>query len=171
LGEPVGGWKCSVPGPDVAAALVYSSTIHCASPCPVLTNGAPVRVEPEIGFVLARDLHPRLAGYSESELQDAIAETRLILELIGGRYAEPASASFPELLADNLSNQGLSIGPLVPCAPAEIPGEFPITVESPDGVVLKHDGRHPDGHRFLFRRTGRVRELPAAFSLSPVQAS
>lgn len=113
---------------------------------PVLTDGAYVRVEPEIGFVLARDLQPRVSGYNEKEIPDAIGETRLVLELIGGRYAEPATASFPELLADDLSNQGLFIGPLLQCAPNEIPCEFPITVESPEGIMLKRDGRHPDGH-------------------------
>jgi 2-keto-4-pentenoate hydratase len=146
LDDSVGGWKCSVPGPDVTAAPIYASTIHSAFPCPVLTYGAEVRVEPEIAFVLSRDLPLRDVGYSEGEMLSAIAETHLVLELIGGRYAESAIASFPELLADNLSNQGLFVGPLVSREPGELPGEFPITVEGPKGVLMRRPGRHPDGH-------------------------
>jgi 2-keto-4-pentenoate hydratase len=137
--DTVGGWKCSVPGPNVAAAPIYTSTIHTVSPCPVSTEGHTVRVEPEIGFVLSRNVPPQHAI-------DFIDEAHLVLELIGGRYAEPTAASFPELLADNLSNQGLFVGPRVTCPPDQIPGEFPIRVESSEVLLLERHGRHPDGH-------------------------
>src|SRR5438552_16865947 len=57
----VGGWKCSLPIPDKAAfmAPIYAPTITSASPCSVLAEGAKARVEPEIAFVLGRDLKPR----------------------------------------------------------------------------------------------------------------
>jgi 2-keto-4-pentenoate hydratase len=146
LSDSVGGWKCSLPGPDVVAAPVYASSIHNGSPCPVLTRGGVARVEPEIAFVLGSDLPPRGTAYSETELRAAIAETRLVLELIGSRYAEPAAASFPELVADNLSNQGLYVGSVIEGGPDAVPGAFPIAVEGPDGFLVTCQGRHPAGH-------------------------
>ena len=40
-----------------------------------------------------------------------------MLELIGPRYADPATATFPEQLADAIANHGLFVGPAVPNAP------------------------------------------------------
>ncbi len=146
LNQSVGGWKCSLPGPNVVAAPIYAPDIFTSSPCPVIADGGLARAEPEIAFVLGCDLPARDSGYSEIEIHDAIAETRLVLELVGGRYAEPAGLSFPELLADHLSNQGLLVGPVMRVDPVEIPGEFPIAVEACGAVLMKRDGRHPDGH-------------------------
>jgi 2-keto-4-pentenoate hydratase len=146
LNEPVGGWKCSLPGPIVMSAPIYAPDMFTASPCPVIADGGLARAEPEIAFVLGRDLPPRDSGYSETEIDSAIAETRLVLELVGGRYAEPADLSFPELLADHLSNQGLFVGPLVLTDPREIRGEFRIAVAAYGAVLMECDGRHPDGH-------------------------
>ena len=111
----VGGWKCSLPTTDKAAfmAPIYAPTITSASPCSVLSEGANARVEPEIAFVVGRDLKRRGQPYSDADVRSAIRETRLVLELIGCRYADPTSVSFLEMLADGLNNQGLFVGPEV----------------------------------------------------------
>ena len=36
-----------------------------------------------------------------------------MLEILGSRYSEPDSATFPEMLADGLANQGLLVGPVL----------------------------------------------------------
>jgi 2-keto-4-pentenoate hydratase len=148
LGEAIGGWKCSVPTPEreIAAATIYASTITSASPCPILPIGGKARIEPEIAFVIARDLPPRAAPYSDAELREAIREARLVLELIGPRYADPTAVTYPELLADSIANQGLFLGPVVPNA-LDLPlAAFRIAVDTPDGPLLARDGKHPDGH-------------------------
>ena len=111
----IGGWKCSVPSEarPILAAPIFAPTIVRNSPCPVLTIGATVKIEPEVAFVLGRDLPQRAQPYSEAEVRDAIAETRLVLELIGSRYADPASATWAELMADSIQNQGLFVGPAI----------------------------------------------------------
>jgi 2-keto-4-pentenoate hydratase len=100
-------------------------------------------VEPEIGFVVARDVPPH---FPDNDVVDCIGEVRLVLELIESRYSDPGMASFPELVADNLSNQGLFVGPVVSTLPSDLPGSFLLQVSTSQGVILERECRHPDGH-------------------------
>ena len=148
LGVATGGWKCSLPAPErpLSYAAIFAPAIVRASPWAVAADVAPVRIEPEIAFVLERDLPPRATPYSESEIRAAIAETRLVLEILGSRYADPASVAFPELLADQVSNRGLFVGPVLDDAHARSLEGFTISVQSDGAVLHRREGRHPDGH-------------------------
>ena len=103
------------------------------------------RIEPEIGFVLSRDLRPRDNNYTEEEVGDAIGEVHLALELVGCRYLDPGAVSFPEMLADSISNAGLFVGPLVNRAPVNFPAAMPIALKN-GGEIRNYDGRHRDGN-------------------------
>jgi 2-keto-4-pentenoate hydratase len=148
VGQPVGGYKCSLPSAPRPTLLapVFAPTIAYASPCPVLAIDASVRIEPEIAFVMARDLPPRAAAYTESEIRDAIKEARLVLEILGSRYSDPDSATFPEMLADGLANQGLLIGPVLRDPWNAELESLPIVIDSAAGVLAAHEGKHADGH-------------------------
>lgn len=147
-GEPVGGWKCALPPPGrVVVAPIFASTIHAsADPFRVVADSPTVRIEPEIAFVLDRDLPPRGQPYSEDEVRGAIREVRLALEVLGCRYADPSRATVPELLADGQFNQGLCVGPVVPDARHATLDA--IALEFQGGVDRRIDGHHPDGHPF-----------------------
>jgi 2-keto-4-pentenoate hydratase len=166
----VGGWKSSVPGPMGATAPLFVSTIYRDSPCPVRTSDGSAHIEPEIAFILGRDLTPRTAPYSDDEVCDAVGEIRLSLELIGSRYAKPAEASFPELLADNLSNQGVFLGPAVAASPRAVPSAIPITLEGPEGLLMVVAGGHPEGNPFaaLVRLTQALRQRGEAMRAGQV---
>ena len=71
LGQPVGGYKCSLPSAPrpVFIAPIFAPTIARSSPCPVLADTATMRIEPEIAFVMACDLVPRAARYTENEIR------------------------------------------------------------------------------------------------------
>ena len=141
LGYAVGAWKCGSPPPGkVFAAPIYAPDIFTASPCSILPSAGVALVEPEIAFRLGRDLPPRGRPYEEAEVRDAIAETLLVLEVMGCRYAQPETAEFPEMLADCLSNQGLYLGPQARPLPA-----FRITTGGHETAVQNLDGRHPVG--------------------------
>jgi 2-keto-4-pentenoate hydratase len=86
-----GGWKCSVPSRtgQLNVARILAPFIVRTSRCAVDATGATVKIEPEIAFVMGRELAPRDMPYSEAEVRAAIAETRLVLELLGTRYADP----------------------------------------------------------------------------------
>jgi 2-keto-4-pentenoate hydratase len=148
LGVATGGWKCSVPTTErpVACAPIFAPTIVRRSPCPVLAHGSTVRIEPEIAFVVGRGLPARAAAYSEAEVRAAIAETRLVLELLDSRYADAAALPFPELLADHISNQGLFVGPVLVAGPGAKLEGFPIAIEAAGKLLHGREGRHPDGH-------------------------
>jgi 2-keto-4-pentenoate hydratase len=148
LGVPSGGWKCSLPTAErpVAYAAIFAPAIARASPCPVIAHGGRTRIEPEIAFVIGRDLPARTTSYSEAEARAAIAETRLVLELLDSRYADPSGLTFPELLADQVSNHGLFVGPVLADALSRSLEGFAIAIDGPVGPLHRRDGHHPDGH-------------------------
>ena len=148
LGVATGGWKCSLPTAEraVSCAPIFAPSIRRDSPCPVVAHGSTAKIEPEIAFVLGRGLPPREAGYGESEVRAAIAETRLVLELLDSRYAEAAAVSFAEVLADQVNNQGLFVGPALAPGLATPLEAFPIAIEANGRTLLTREGRHPDGH-------------------------
>ena len=147
LDEPIGGWKCSLPTEErMLAAPIYAATIVRASPCAVPPSDGYARIEPEVAFVLAKDLPGRSTPYDEEEVRAAIGETRLVLELLGSRYANPARIPPPEMLADGANNYGLFIGPAVTRAFERNLGSIPLGITGPSGAILARDGVHPDGH-------------------------
>jgi len=148
LGQPVGGYKCALPSAPrpVLMAPIFTPTIAHASPCPVLAVSGTARIEPEIAFIMACDLLPRATPYTESELRNAIKEARLVLEILGSRYSDPDSATFPEMLADGLANQGLVVGPVLRDPWNRELESLRMVIDSPSGVLASHDGKHADGH-------------------------
>jgi 2-keto-4-pentenoate hydratase len=148
LGQEVGGWKCSLPPAPgrINCAPILAPTILRTSPCAVDANGATARIEPEVAFVMARDLAGRGTPWSEAEVKSAIAETRLVLEILGTRYADAANASWLEHLADCVQNQALYVGPLLAQGPDTPLAGFPVTVRAAGRTLSTHEGRHGDGH-------------------------
>ncbi len=146
LGDRVDGWKCALPTAErTIVAPLFASTLRRSSPCPVETRGDTLPIEPEIAFVLARDLPPRPTPYTHAEVRAAIGATHVVLELMDNRYETPASIPFPELLADFANNQGLFVGPQVAHAFEQRLERFPLEVRTPDAALLARDGAHPDG--------------------------
>ena len=144
LGDVVGAWKCALPTADnVVLAPIYAATIHTAAPCPVWVRAGCVRVEPELPFILDRDLPPRDAPYTPADVDAAIAHTRLALELIDSRYVDPGAVSFAENLADGLLNQGLFLGPEVDTEQARATEVMTIEIANADSRTTQLDGRHP----------------------------
>jgi 2-keto-4-pentenoate hydratase len=147
LKEPIGGWKCALPTPErTIVAPIYAETIRNTSPMSVPAHDSGARIEPEIAFVLKSDLPPRKEPYTETEVRNAIGETRLVLEMMGSRYADPTAVPFPEMLADSANNYGLFVGPVVAGGLDRNLQAFPLSISGPAGAILARDGAHPDGH-------------------------
>ena len=128
----------------VILAPIYAGTVHTTSPCAISAHAGPMRVEPELAFILGHDLPVRDAPYTPADVDAAIARTHLALELIGSRYSNLADASFFEHLADGLLNQGLFIGPQVNDEKARTTGAMAIRVMPETGQEILLDGRHPN---------------------------
>ncbi|MBK6602899.1 MAG: 2-keto-4-pentenoate hydratase [Betaproteobacteria bacterium] len=148
LGQRTGGWKCSLPSParPILAAPILAPTIQRGPRCVVAAAGDAARVEPEVAFVMGRDLPRRDRPYADDEVVAAIAETRLVLELLGSRYADTTAPTWEEMIADCLQNQGLVIGPRVPGGLDAALESMVVVVRGPRGILLTHDGHHGDGH-------------------------
>ncbi|WP_211473107.1 fumarylacetoacetate hydrolase family protein [Collimonas humicola] len=144
LGEGVAAWKCGLPvdGQPVLAPI-HAATVHRGSPCLAWARGGQVRVEPELAFVLGRDLPARAAPYQPTEVDAAVGATHLALELIDSRYTDPAQASFIENLADGLLNQGLYLGPQVDMEQARNASELAISIHAGKQEARLLQGRHP----------------------------
>lgn len=148
LRAEIGGWKCSLPtaAREIAAAPIFAPTITSNSPCTILPIEGKARIEPEIAFVIGRDLPPRATPYSDAEVRAAVRETRTVLELIGPRYADPAAVTYAEFLADNIANQGLFVGPVVADRLELTLEAFRLSILTSNRSLLVRDGEHPDHH-------------------------
>jgi 2-keto-4-pentenoate hydratase len=143
LGWPVGGWKVSAPNAGkIMRAPIYARDIRSGERSAIVPLNGKAAIEPEIAFVLARNLEP---GAGPAEIRAAIGETHLVLELIGSRFEHPDELTFPEKLADCLNDQALFVGPLVTRAAGDWMSSFPITIPG----VFEGQGKHPDGHPFV----------------------
>jgi 2-keto-4-pentenoate hydratase len=99
----VGGWKCLLPPAEdkIIAAPIFNVQQH-SSIVTLFEDNDIARVEPEICFVLGKDLPAKKEGYSEAEIIDAISSAHMALELMQSRFADDAGQSFHESLADCL---------------------------------------------------------------------
>jgi 2-keto-4-pentenoate hydratase len=144
-GDAVAGWKCGTPGPGkLVVAPIFASTTHQGVHCPAWAHEGQVKIEPELAFVLGRDLPPRAQAYEPAEVDAAIAHTHLALELIDTRYSDASELSFAEKLADGLVNQGLFIGPEVDGERARGTAEMPIRISVEGQADTERPGQHPD---------------------------
>jgi 2-keto-4-pentenoate hydratase len=146
LGDTPGGWKCAVPLPKAPVILspIPKSGIVRSSRCRV--PGSAAQIEPEVAFLLSRDLPARGTAYAEDELRAAIGESHFVLELLRTSYANKAEASSMEILADAYNNLGLLMGPAIPNALDRPLETLHVTITGGGRTIHDRDGRHPSGH-------------------------
>jgi 2-keto-4-pentenoate hydratase len=156
----VAAWKCFLPPIERnSVAAIYAATVQTLSPpgavaCATVQPEAVcqlypdilglAQVEPELAFELAEDLPPRESDYEVHEIDAAIGKTRLALELIQCRYAEPGQARFLDLLADSLFNQGLWLGPELNATGSADLSYFELRIDFADGHFETRQARHPN---------------------------
>ena len=128
--------------------IILAPTILRSSPYPVPTTkeSRSGKIEPEIAFVVARDLPPRLTPYSEDEIRASIGKAHMVLELLGTRYADPFAAGPIDLLADCYNNVGLLIGPEIPNVFELALESLPVKVTSGTQTFYDKTSPHPSGH-------------------------
>lgn len=141
----IAGWKCLLP-PDtdkVVVAPIYQNTVYQGDVAKFHMDNGVARIEPEIVFILAGDLPAQDTDYTEAEIDAAIGSTHMALELIQSRFADNSQASFIEMLADGLSNQGLFIGPEIDKAAVYKAKEITINIEQASNSKSLQ-GQHPN---------------------------
>lgn len=150
LGRAVAGWKCGLPAEGrLVVAPIYAGSVHQAPQVvlPARQTGQSKLIEgkfePEIAFVMARDLPPRAQAYTKQEVDATLLHARCALEIIASRYDNDAEVPFPEHLADGLLNAGLVLGPVISDSDWH---DFELTVQQQGIGAVRHAARHPDGH-------------------------
>ncbi len=141
----VGGWKCLLPpGEDrLIVGPIFSDAIYQGDVAKLNEDDGVARVEPEIVFILAKDLPAKDTDYTEAEIDAAIGKTHMAFELMQSRFAKDADQSFPEALADILLNQGLYIGNEINKADAYQAATIDIKMTQASGEQT-FEGKHPN---------------------------
>ena len=141
----IGGWKCLLPIADdeLIVAPIFSDCIQRGDNCQLLADNNVARIEPEIGFVLAKGLPANPEGYSEDQINEAIGSCHMALELMQARFADDCGAEFYERLADCLVNQGMYIGPEIEREKAFGADNINITVTQGEQTQA-FAGKHPN---------------------------
>jgi 2-keto-4-pentenoate hydratase len=104
---PVAGFKAGVD----RASPIFASVAHM-SPAQVPSFALRLfGVEMEFGFSFSRDLPPRAAPYTESEVIDAVGAVHAAIEIVESRFIDLDGVDELTKLADNGSNGGVVIGP------------------------------------------------------------
>ncbi|WP_431095075.1 fumarylacetoacetate hydrolase family protein [Polaromonas aquatica] len=145
LGLSVAGWKASPPSPGkLVAAPIYQPALSRAAACavPFPAGSGTVVVEPELAFVLAKDLPPRQQPYTGVEVDAAIGSVHAALEICASRYTDHSSLPFPELLADGIVNNGLWLGPELGAPDV---ATFQLTWQIAGETTQTAEARHPNG--------------------------
>ena len=141
-GKKIAGWKCLVPlNPEqIIVAPVLEGTVQQGGTCFVKpTEPGKTLIEPEIAFVLGTDLPARSEGYTDAEVDAAIATTHMALELLQRRYAPHDDLIFADRQADCLLNQGIFVGPEITKAQAYDAAEIKLSIDD-----ASYEGKHPN---------------------------
>jgi 2-keto-4-pentenoate hydratase len=104
LGKLIGGFKAMAPANgDPTRGVIYGGTIH-ASPGKLPATTVPqCGVEGEVAFIFRRDLPYRTQPYTRNEVA-AVVDACAAIEVVHSRFAQKATVSNLEKLADSISN-------------------------------------------------------------------
>jgi 2-keto-4-pentenoate hydratase len=110
LGGTVAGWKVnSGPGGEPIWGAIFADDCF-TSPADIPTRRMPLMgVEGEIAFRFHRDLPARRRPYERGEIEDAVTALAAI-EIVNTRFADYASTSNLDRIADRMSNGGMVFG-------------------------------------------------------------
>lgn len=143
--DTVGGWKCLLPlaNGQLIAAPILANTVRRNKNCEIFSEHKMARIEPEIAFVLGKDLPANKNGYSAEAVDNAVSSCHMALELMKGRFSADSGADYYEKLSDCLINQGVFIGPQIDKALACQAAEVSINITQ-NGVTKNYAGVHPN---------------------------
>jgi len=188
LDSGIAGWKASLfsaedgacaplPANAVVDAPAYAQVLH-----PPLLDPPPYGIEAEVAFRIGRDLPPLPAGarYEREAVCEAVVSAHAVIEVIACRFANMTSVSKLELIADQLVNSLLVVGPSVPNWQSLTLGALRLEVRVQGHPVHQSVGGHPQGdpliplvwlanHLSQYGRGLRAGELITTGSCCPVQ--
>jgi 2-keto-4-pentenoate hydratase len=120
LDEPAAGWFLGCTNPEIQRQLGLPGPYRARLLAPTVHDG-PARLDParfptitlevEFAFRLARDLPPRDAPYTETEVADAVAAVHPSIEVVTSHFEDWTRQPVWSLIADNGTDGALVLGP------------------------------------------------------------
>jgi len=161
-GETVYGWKCMLPSNNgiITLAPLLHKPIYATKACLLKTKNNKALIEPEIAFILNKDLSA-LKVYTNEQIDNAVGSAHLALELIENRFSKQYEATQFEKLADGLSNQGVYIGPEISQKKAYESNNITLIVEQEGDNSFNVTGQHP----------GKLPQLPLSWAINFLSAN
>jgi 2-keto-4-pentenoate hydratase len=143
--DSVGGWKCLLPleNGNIIVAPIFQQDVQIGNVCRLAADDGLAMIEPEMAFVLGKDMPARDVGYSGEQVDNAIASCHMALELTKSRFRSDSEFDYYEMFADCFINQGMLIGPEIDKVAAYRAAEVNIKVNSDDGMKT-FEGKHPN---------------------------
>jgi 2-keto-4-pentenoate hydratase len=188
MASDIAGWKASVFEADEGACAPLPANAVVDAPAyaqvvrPPLLDPAPYGIEAEVAFRLGRDLPPLAQGarYDRAAVCAAVVSAHAVIEVIASRYADPQAVSKLELIADQLINSLLVVGPACPDWQSLPLSALPLEVRVEGHTVFQGRGGHPQGdpliplvwlanHLSIYGRGLRAGELVTTGSCCGVQ--
>jgi 2-keto-4-pentenoate hydratase len=111
LGAEVAGWKVGIrPDGTPMTAPIYAHLVKASGVAWPIPSAGPLIVEVELAFRLDADLPVRAEPYTRGEIEEAVGEVLIGIELIHWRFEGDEPPPFFAFLADNLGNAGYVTG-------------------------------------------------------------
>jgi len=111
LGAEIGGWKVGIrPDGTPMTAPIYADVVKASGATWPMPAAGPLIVEVELALRLEDDLPVRPEPYTREEIEEAVGEVLIGIELIHWRFTGDEPPPFLAFLADNLGNAGYVTG-------------------------------------------------------------
>ncbi|MFB7146168.1 2-keto-4-pentenoate hydratase [Agrobacterium deltaense] len=142
-GADIPAWKVAKsPGGDPVAAPLHPYLDNPSNA--VLDWRRGLKIEVEIAVKLSRDLPVRTdTSYERADIETAISNVYLGVELVWSGISEGGNVSFPAFLADRLGNMGYVTGPALPLAVLQPGSSFPLKVRFNNQAAFDAAAQHP----------------------------
>jgi 2-keto-4-pentenoate hydratase len=144
LGVGVTAWKVAVPdGTNPAYAPMFDNVVKASgSSWRIPEEG--FNVEIELALRLKAGLPRRAEPYTRAEIEAAVSDLVVGIELVGSRFQKsPGAAPFPAWLADNLGNGAYIIGEHVPFVSGAHASALRVQYWIDGALQLDQVGGHP----------------------------
>ena len=168
VGQPVGGWKCSVPTDAASGPRRADLRADDRPRVAVTRSSAPAttaKIEPEIAFVLAHDLPRARRPTARRRCAPRCAKRASCSSSIGARYADPSVVTFRNCSPTASPTRGSSSAPSWPTPGTQPLETFPITSAPRHGdrdARRQAPGRPSAAPAVLARQLPRQRRHAAA---------
>lgn len=150
LGAKVAGWKASLlPDGSMLSAPIFDCDLFLSGDTLPIKQRMKDGVECELAFLIGALLGARPnGGYTAPDVIPCIGGAMAAFEMLNSRLVDSFCSPTSHLLADNLGNGGVVLGPVNAGWQGHNFAEIPVSLTVDGATVLSKNGGHPVGNPF-----------------------